>query len=250
MHNYREFSQPLSAYPLKISRYAPLTQNLSHIRSFMISSHHNCVYKLSLNANSLLGEWESVHYLNYFRKLHCSMVSTKGFFFQDSYILLLSKRCMKVLGRYWIISKPKLLYVLHRLWIIWNFIFWSQETTYIMEVQLWRRSVVLQFKDEHFLYFTLFKCHHQHHKTVISKYACCTTATLFLKSWLNNTTFRILLELTLTLIILYMWLVVELAIKIDKSMYTWLCLCIVLDNAKSRCERIKENYAITMMSGY
>lgn len=133
MHNYREFSQPLSAYPLKISRYAPLTQNLSHIRSFMISSHHNCVYKLSLNANSLLGEWESVHYLNYFRKLHCSMVSTKGFFFQDSYILFLSKRWMKVLGRYWIISKPKLLYVLHRLWIIWNFIFWSQETTYIMD---------------------------------------------------------------------------------------------------------------------
>ena len=117
-------------------------------------------------------------------------------------------------------------------------------------VQLWRRSVVLQFKDAHFLYFTLFKCHHQHHKTVISKYSCCTTATLFLKSWLNNTIFRILLELTLTLIILYMWLVVELAIKIDKSMYTWLCLCIVLDNAKSRCERIKENYAITMMSGY
>ena len=119
---------PSKSYTIPLS-----TQNLSQIYAFMISSRQDCTYS---QTNTPLGKSERVHYLSYFIKLHCSKVSTKGAFSMGCTFLFAfgfnQNFARKVLGKYWIISTPKVLYVLPWFWIIRN----SRQTAYRWEVQI------------------------------------------------------------------------------------------------------------------
>ena len=169
-------------YTFKISRHTPVNSKPMSNSCF----HDQLTSQLFTysHANTPLGESESVHCLSYFMKLYCiyqwcyfhgmHMSVCLFFFFNQNFARKYLRQ--KVLDHF--NTKATVC------------------TSPTLEAQLCcnlKTNIFKQFIEHLFnIYFTSSKGHHQHHKVVIRKYFCFTTATLFLKSWLNNATMQYL----------------------------------------------------------